>query len=78
MLTWLDQLTLIIKKDILVLGKGTTQGFEHTLISEKLYNINFTVSSNKFFWVYIIMVLIVICFLMGLNNLNLKQKIQAL
>ena len=48
MLTWLDQLTLIIKKDILVLGKGTTQGFEHTLISEKLYNINFTVSSNKF------------------------------
>ena len=48
MLTWLDQLTLMIKKDILVLGKGTTQGFEHTLISEKLYNINFTVSSNKF------------------------------
>ena len=36
------------KKDILVLGKGPTQGFEHTLTAEKLYNINFTVSGKKF------------------------------
>ena len=33
---------------------------------------------RNFVWVCIIMVLIVICLLMGLNNLNLKQKIQAL
>ena len=30
------------KKDILILGKGPTQGFEHTLTTEKLYSINFT------------------------------------
>ena len=31
------------KKDILVLGKGPTQGLEHTLTAEKMYSINFTV-----------------------------------
>ena len=30
------------KKDILVLGKGPTQGLEHTLTAEKIYPINFT------------------------------------
>ena len=30
------------KKDILILGKGPTQGLEHTLATEKLYSINFT------------------------------------
>ena len=35
------------KKDILVLGKGPTQGLEHTLISEKMYSINFTVMNKK-------------------------------
>ena len=30
------------RKDILTLGKGPTQGLEHTLSSEKLYSINFT------------------------------------
>ena len=30
------------KKDILILGKGPTQGFEHTLSAEKIYSINFT------------------------------------
>ena len=30
------------KKDILVLGKGPTQGLEHTLTAEKMYSINFT------------------------------------
>ena len=32
----------IRKKDILILGKGATQGLEHTLIAEKMYSINFT------------------------------------
>ena len=36
------------KKDILVLGKGATQGLEHTLTAEKMYSINFTVTKNKF------------------------------
>ena len=36
------------KKDILVLGKGSTQGLEHTLTSEKMYSINFTVIKKKF------------------------------
>ena len=30
------------KKDILILGKGPTQGLEHTLSTEKMYSINFT------------------------------------
>ena len=29
------------KKDILILGKGPTQGLEHTLTAEKLYSMNF-------------------------------------
>ena len=36
------------KKDILVLGKGPKQGFEHTLTTEKMYSIDFTVTKNKF------------------------------
>ena len=36
------------KKDILVFGKGPTQGLEHTLTAEKMYSINFTVL-KKFF-----------------------------
>ena len=39
---------LIIKKDILILGKGTTQGLEHTLAAEKMYSISFTVTRKKF------------------------------
>ena len=35
------------KKDILVLGKGPTQGLEHTLTAEKMYSINFTVTKKK-------------------------------
>ena len=30
------------KKNILVFGKGPTQGLEHTLTAEKMYSINFT------------------------------------
>ena len=38
----------MIKKDILVLGFGPTQGLEHTLTAEKMYSINFTVTKKKF------------------------------
>ena len=34
----------IMKKDILVLGKGPTEGLEHTLTAGKMYSINFTVT----------------------------------
>ena len=37
------------KKNILVLGKGPTQGLEHTQNKKKTYSINFTVT-NKRFW----------------------------
>ena len=37
------------KKDILVLGKGPTQGLEHTLTAEKMYSINFTVTKKILF-----------------------------
>ena len=36
------------KKNILVLGKGPTQGLEHTLTAEKMHSINFTVTNKKF------------------------------
>ena len=36
------------KKDISILGKGPTQGLEHTLSAEKLYSINFTKKYIKF------------------------------
>ena len=39
---------MIIKKDISVLGIGSTQGLEHTVTAEKMYPINFTVTKKKF------------------------------
>ena len=36
------------KKDILILGKGPTQGLENTLSAEKMYSINFTKKNTKF------------------------------
>ena len=36
------------KKDILILGKGPTQGLKHILTAEEIYSINFTVTKNKF------------------------------
>ena len=36
------------KKEIFVLGKGPTQGLQHTLTAEKMYSINFTVTKKKF------------------------------
>ena len=36
------------KKNILLLGRGPTQGLESTLTAEKMYSINFTVRKKKF------------------------------
>ena len=36
------------KKDILILGKGPTQGLEHTPSAEKMYSINFTKNNKKY------------------------------
>ena len=35
------------RKDILILGRGPTQGLKHTLVAEKLYWINFTEENTK-------------------------------
>ena len=37
------------KKDILIFGKGPTQGLEHTLTAEKLDSINFTKENTEFY-----------------------------
>ena len=37
------------KKDILVLGKGQTQGLESSLTAAKMYCINFTVTKKRFY-----------------------------
>ena len=39
---WALLYILTIKKDILVLGRGPTQGLESTLTAEKMYSIDFT------------------------------------
>ena len=37
------------KKEVLILGKGPTQGLgEHSLNAEKMYSVNFTVARKKF------------------------------
>ena len=36
------------KKDILILGKGPPQALEHTLTTEKMNSINFTVTKKMF------------------------------
>ena len=35
------------KKDILILGRGPTQGLGHKLTAEKMYSVNFTATKNK-------------------------------
>ena len=47
--TWVLPLILIIrKKTYSFLGKGPTQGLEHTLTAQKMCWINFTVTKKKF------------------------------
>ena len=36
------------KKDILLLGRGPTQGLESTLTAEKMYSINFAEKIKRF------------------------------
>ena len=36
------------KRDILIFGKGPTQGLEHKLTAEKIYSINFTEHNKQF------------------------------
>ena len=36
------------KKETLILGKGLTQGLEHTLTAEKSYSVNFTKENTNF------------------------------
>ena len=63
------------KKGILVLGKGPTQGLEHTLTAEKMYSINFNVTNKKFVSACITMEQIVTYLLMVQKFTNLSQKI---
>ena len=65
-------------KDILVLGKRSTQGLEHTLTAEKIYAINFTVSKKKFCLSLHYNGEIVIYLSMAQKFTNLKQKILKL
>ena len=63
------------KKDILVLGRGPTQGLESTLTADKMYSINFTVTKKKFSLSLHHNGGIVIYLLMVQKFVNLKQKI---
>ena len=66
------------KKDISS-AKGPTQGLEHTLTSEKMYLINFTVTKKKFcLSLHYYMEQIVICLSMVQKFINLEQKILKL
>ena len=42
------------KKDISVLGKGLTQGLEHTLTAQKMYSIDFTVTKKESLFKFIL------------------------
>ena len=45
---WVCLQRLITGKNILILGKGPTQGLEYTFSAEKMYLINFTEHNRKF------------------------------
>ena len=63
-------------KDILILGKGPTQGLgEHSLSGEKMYSINFIKVNTKFCLSCIVMEITVIYLLMIQKLLNFKLKI---
>ena len=66
------------KKDILILGKGPTQGLEHTLTAEKMYSINFAVTKNKFCLILHYNGANSYLFAMVQKVINLKQKILKL
>ena len=63
------------KKYILILGKGPTQGLEHTLTAEKMYSINLTSGTQNFVWSCIIMGQIIIClFGKEIHKFNTKDS----
>ena len=66
------------KKDVLVLGKGPTQGLEHILTAEEIHSINFSLTKKKFCLSCITMEQIVIYLWMLQEFTNLKQKILKL
>ena len=66
------------KKDILILGKGPTQGLWHALSAEKLYSVNVTKEKTKFCLSLHYNGEIVIYLLMVQRLLHLKQKILKL
>ena len=66
------------KKDILVLGRGPTQGLESTLTAEKMYSINFTTSRKRFCLSLHYNGANSFCLLMVQKFINLKQKILKL
>ena len=66
------------KKDILIFGKGPTQGLKHALYTEKIYLINSTKQNKNFLWACIIMEQIVIYLLMVNKFINSKLNILRL
>ena len=66
------------KKDILILGKGPTQGLGHTLTAQKLYPIKFTKENTKFCLSLYYNGANSCYLLMVQRLLNLKQKILKL
>ena len=66
------------KKDILVLGKGPTQGLESTLTAEKMYSIILLLQKRNFASICITIEQIVTDLLMAPKFTNLKQIIMKL
>ena len=66
------------KKNILVLGIGPTQGLEHALTAEKMYEIKFTVKNKKFCLNLHYNGANSYLFVNGTEIYNLKQKILKL
>ena len=62
------------KKDILILGKGSTKGLEHTVSSEKIHSINLLEIIKNSVWAGIVMEQTVINLLMAQKFITLKQK----
>ena len=66
------------KKDILILGKGPTQGLESAISTEKLYSINFTKKNTKFYLSLHYNGANSYLFVNGKEIIKLKQKILSL
>ena len=70
---------ITITKNFLILREDTTYGINGGVPSpEKKFSINFTKANTKFCLSYIMMPLIVICWLMKKKSLNLRPVIEIL